>query len=167
MEKNKLNEEIDSIKYMFEYQKGVVISEQGGRQIAANIAGAKQKLKTFRQNTFSNQKIDRSRILDGAAAEVKKYLESLTPSLTKGQTYLQTVLGKVKGDGGYEGESKILYNDIDKFLTLYSSILTAANELTKNIMTYHDRANPSGTDTQAPAAGAQAPAAGAQAPAAK
>ena len=167
MEKNKLNEEIDSIKYMFEYQKGVVISEQGGRQIAANIAGAKQKLKTFTQNTFSNQKIDRSRILDGAAAETKKYLESLTPSLQKGLTYLQTVLGKVKGDGGYENESKILKNDINKFIFEYDKVIAAANELTKNIMTYHERANQSGTDTQAPAAGAQTPATGAQTPAAK
>ena len=167
MEKNKLNEEIDSIKYMFEYQKGVVISEQGGRQIAANIAGAKQKLKTFTQNTFSNQKIDRSRILDGAAAEVKKYLESLTPSLQKGLTYLQTVLGKVKGDGGYENESKILKNDINKFIFEYDKVIAAANELTKNIMTYHERANSSGTDTQSPAAGAQTPATGAQTPADK
>ena len=128
MEKNKLNEEIDSIKYMFEYQKGVVISEQGGRQIAANIAGAKQKLKTFRQNTFSNQKIDRSRILDGAAAEVKKYLESLTPSLQKGLTYLQTVLGKVKGDGGYEKEAEVLANNIQAFLDSYSVVIKQAKE---------------------------------------
>ena len=167
MEKNKLNEEIDSIKYMFEYQKGVVISEQGGRQIAANIAGAKQKLKTFRQNTFSNQKIDRSRILDGAAAEVKKYLESLTPSLQKGLTYLETVLGKVKGDGGYDKEAQVLTKDINDFIAMYKTVINKMGETSKNIMTYHERANPSGTDTQAPAAGAQAPAAGAQAPAAK
>ena len=159
MEKNKLNEEIDSIKYMFEYQKGVVISEQGGRQIAANIAGAKQKLKTFRQNTFSNQKIDRSRILDGAAAEVKKYLESLTPSLQKGLTYLQTVLGKVKGDGGYEKEAEILKNDIMAFKTQYSNLINSANALSENIMKYHERANSSQSTpaTQEPAA--QAPAA--------
>ena len=157
MEKNKLNEEIDSIKYMFEYQKGVVISEQGGRQIAANIAGAKQKLKTFTQNTFSNQKIDRSRILDGAAAETKKYLESLTPSLQKGLTYLQTVLGKVKGDGGYEKEAEVLANNIQAFLDSYSVVIKQAKELSETIMSYHDTANAQTPAAQTPAA--QTPAA--------
>ena len=150
MEKNKLNEEIDSIKYMFEYQKGVVISEQGGKQIGSKIAGAKQKLKTFTQNTFNNQKIDRSRILDGAAAEVKTYLSKLVPSLQKGTTYLQSVLEKVKGDGGYEKEADVLYKSIEGFLASYSAVIKQADDLSKNIMGYHNKVNPQSTETQTP-----------------
>ena len=151
MEKNKLNEEIDSIKYMFEYQKGVVISEQGGRQIVSKLAGAGQKLATLAQNTLSNDKTKRSRILDGAATEVKTYLETLVPSLQKGLTYIQTVLGKVKGDGGYDKEAEILKNDIMTFKTQYSNLINSADALSKNIMKYHEKAN------GAPAAQAQAP----------
>jgi uncharacterized protein YukE len=153
MEKNNINEEIDSIKYLFEYQKGVVISEQGGRQLVSKVAGGIQRVKTATQNVVAQAKTNRSPKLDSIATQVEKYSKTLLSTIQKGNEFINSLPTQIKTatDKGYEKEAEALNSQIQALGQAFSAFYTQLDTFNKNAMTYHDTANPQ-QQTTAPAA---------------
>jgi hypothetical protein len=158
MEKNNINEEIDSIKYLFEYQKGVVISEQGGRQLVSKVAGGIQRVKTATQNVVAQAKTNRSPKLDSIATQAEKYSKTLLSTIQKGNEFINSLPTQINTatDKGYEKEAEALNTQIQALSQAFSAFYTQLDTFNKNAMTYHDTANHQ-QQTAAPAATATAP----------
>jgi hypothetical protein len=152
MEKNNINEEIDSIKYLFEYQKGVVISEQGGRQLVSKVAGGIQRVKTATQNVVTQAKTNRSPKLDSIATQAEKYSKTLLSTIEKGNTFINDLYGKTKSatEKGYEKESEALNKQLGALASAFNNFYSQLKTFNENAMTYHDTANPQ-QQTAAPA----------------
>jgi uncharacterized protein YukE len=152
MEKNNINEEIDSIKYLFGYQKGVVISEQGGKKLLSKFAGGVQRVATAAQNVVAQAKTNRSPKLDAVATQARTYADTLLKTIQKGNEFISSLPEQTKTatDKGYEKEAEALNTQIQALAQAFNAFYTQLNTFKENAMTYHEKVNPQ-QQTAAPA----------------
>jgi uncharacterized protein YukE len=152
MEKNNINEEINSIKYLFGYQKGVVISEQGGKQLLSKFAGGVQRVATAAQNVVAQAKTNRSPKLDAVATQARTYADTLLKTIQKGNEFISSLPAQTKTatDKGYEKEAEALNTQIQALAQAFNAFYTQLNTFKENAMTYHEKVNPQ-QQTAAPA----------------